>query len=267
MDEARRFARYVSPGLLYAAEATVLLLGFQPRWTLDGLQQLRSDSGLGLLLGTLLAVTGLGFAFSILHHALHWSRCSSAVNHRPTLAALEEAGVLEIKSATGVPVQAASLNREQAWIIVTALWHQRVESSARIKAANQRATNLIDTVHSLGTARVSSLFALATALVLAKFAAPTGPQLVRLALWSCAGIGFSALVWGAYRRSADFAEQVIDEVLADALTEEACREGRPVVTRAGAGMEPSVRRRRFTVPLPKRLRQTLRRAGEPSRDG
>jgi hypothetical protein len=43
MDEARRFLRYVTPGLTFAVEALLLFFIVNPHWTLDRIGYLKKD--------------------------------------------------------------------------------------------------------------------------------------------------------------------------------------------------------------------------------
>ena len=73
MDEARRFLRYVTPGLTFAVQALLLLFIVNPPWTLDRIGELKEDTGAGLAFALFLASGGLGYLFSVVHHRLHWS--------------------------------------------------------------------------------------------------------------------------------------------------------------------------------------------------
>ena len=73
MDEARRFLRYVTPGLVFAVQALLLLFIINPAWTTTQLLGQTKDAGAGLAVALFLASGGLGYLFSVVHHRLHWS--------------------------------------------------------------------------------------------------------------------------------------------------------------------------------------------------
>jgi hypothetical protein len=67
MDEARRFLRYMTPGLTFAVQALLLLLIADWEWTLKRLGELKKDAGAGAAFGLFLTSGGLGYLFSVLH--------------------------------------------------------------------------------------------------------------------------------------------------------------------------------------------------------
>jgi hypothetical protein len=71
MDEARRFLRYVTPGLTFAVQALLLLFIVNPPWTLDRIGELKKDTGAGLAFALFLASGGIGYLLSVVHHTLH----------------------------------------------------------------------------------------------------------------------------------------------------------------------------------------------------
>lgn len=72
MDEAKRFLRYVTPGLVFLTETLILLWLIEPNVTYTILKDLSKESGVGLAIATLLASGGVGFMFSVVHHHIHW---------------------------------------------------------------------------------------------------------------------------------------------------------------------------------------------------
>jgi hypothetical protein len=69
MDEARRFLRYVTPGLTFAVQALLLLFIVNPPWTLDRIGELKKDAGAGLAFALFLASGGIGYLLSCSPHA------------------------------------------------------------------------------------------------------------------------------------------------------------------------------------------------------
>ena len=106
---------------------------------------------------------GIGFLFSTIHHALHrdvyplilpWS----TVDHRPTLISLADR--LSLVDQEENQVNPNQLTRAGAWRVVTAIWHERRETSDRLRSANQRTVELFDHAHAAGTALVASVAAM-----------------------------------------------------------------------------------------------------------
>lgn len=162
MDEARRFLRYILPGLLFAIEVVLLLLLLRPDLALAQLTAVKDAEGLGLVLAALVASGGLGFFLSTLHHTFHWwpwTPRPKAVDHSTVIENLVKARILSIRRVDGKEFNATALTREQAWMILSGLWHPRSNSSESIKGADKAAAALADMVHSTGTARVAAFAA------------------------------------------------------------------------------------------------------------
>lgn len=69
MDEARRFLRYVMPGLVYGVETLLLLFIVFPKWTQHLILDVVAKDGVGAALGGVLASGALGYIFATLHHS------------------------------------------------------------------------------------------------------------------------------------------------------------------------------------------------------
>lgn len=231
MDEARRFLRYVTPGLSFVALTILLLWMLVPDWTRNRMADLRGDAGIGVVIATLLGSGGIGFFFSVLHHSLHWR--TGPVDHRGLIARLRTRKVLYLVDAQTDKVFPIERNptRFEAWSIVAALWHERVAKNNKIKGAEPRASSLADLVHSTGTARVAA----ASAWLLA-FAIPCSIDSLSFG-WvrflSTNGIAFGLLCVHhvAYYRTGLAAQRVVEQILDDALVDEYRTSCGPVQTR------------------------------------
>jgi hypothetical protein len=160
MDEARRFLRYVFPGLVYVTETLVGLLLALPHWTVAQMAILRADS-VGVALGGLLASGGLGYIFSAIHHSCVWHvPCD-----RDVLNDLEFIQHLVERELIADPFKGAANRRRTATVTAWALWWERM-SNERIRNTNTESSALGDIAHSLGTARIASCFAIATVLLI-----------------------------------------------------------------------------------------------------
>jgi len=239
MDEARRFLRYVTPGIVFVIELAIYLILSQRAWTASQIQHLLSIN-ISVLIAFLLASGGIGFLLSVLYHTLSWCpRCPllPAPDHREMLQQAEHANYLEI-ILQGQPETeeklSKKLSKEGAWRVLTAMWHERVEASDRIKDACRRTDSLADLVHGAGTAFVGSVLAAAIWLLAYLYICRTEPS-------SCKGwyIGFlSALVVavllpivhrGSFLRTREHFQGIIQITLFDELGHEwLCNKCRPV---------------------------------------
>jgi hypothetical protein len=161
MEEARRFLRYVIPGLVFLIEITLYLSLSVNGGFLKSLRDLGKDLGFALLL--FLASGGLGFLLGVVYHSLYWTTgfCKLVVTHLPLVKDCIERGWLKLqKREDGSELDVNVLTQSGAWRIVTAFWHERKESSQRIKAANSRTDSLTDIMHGLGTTFIGSILAI-----------------------------------------------------------------------------------------------------------
>jgi hypothetical protein len=216
MDEARRFLRYVTPGIIFALELTILLFVLRPEWKLEKLLEFGKDSGIATILVALLASGGLGFIFSTIHHHLHSLKWCDLMDHTQVINQLRNEGVLDLQGLdkTYIPT------KKQAWVIVTAVWHQRLKTCDKIGSVEPRTKDLVDIMHSMGTARVAS----GTAVLVAFGSVFATACCGQLSLPMCRVLSAVGIAVGAYSifqigyvRTARLAQAVIDEVLSDAL--------------------------------------------------
>lgn len=218
MDEARRFLRFVTPGLVFAVEVVILLLILRPDRASVWREDFKQDSGLAVLFGGLLASGGLGFIFSAVHHNWHACQKEQIMNHGPVLKRLVDANVLVLHNT-----DRGEITPEKAWIITTAIWHQLAKTNDKIGSTETRTKDLVDVMHSLGTARIASIFAPMLALYLASI-----HGMVSLHFWPIArfliAVSIAIVAWRTFRsgyyRTAIISQSVIDQVLYDALVDE-----------------------------------------------
>jgi hypothetical protein len=218
MNEARRFIRYVIPGLVFATQFIILLGLLRPDWISEFLHQLKKDSGLGLLFATLLASGGAGMVFSCIYHYWHWEK-GTAMDHKDVLIRLDKEGILNARD-----VDFKTLCREDAWIILTALWHERLKSNETIGSADPKVADMLDLVHSIGTSRVAALVAAIVAFAVAasfsQFDPTIGGPCIRFIIALVLAFSVPWLLHANFVRIARLAQGVIDQVLSDALMAE-----------------------------------------------
>jgi hypothetical protein len=161
MDEARRFMRYVIPGLVFALEVCLYLWLSDTEEFVQGLRQWSNNLSVPLTL--FLASGGVGFLLSVIYHWIYWTCGPSwlVVNHQSLLRDAVSRGWLELhQRQDGKQVDAKRLTRRDAWRVVTSFWVQRGESSQAISRADSGTDTFASTMHGLGTSLVGSVMAI-----------------------------------------------------------------------------------------------------------
>ncbi len=226
ISDAQRFLRYVTPGIVFFVEALFLLWILLPDWTVGRLNVFKEDKGLGVVFATLLASGGVGFIFSIIHHSLHWwTRGAGALDYSGLIERLRKhdlIALVDAKTGHSIPND-IKVDRENAWVIMTALWHQYLTTSEYLKSANPRATALSDMIHSTGTVRVAALFAWLFALGIAVCVAELPTELGPIVRFILANVIAASLFWCLHRnwiRVTSLAQKLFEQVLHDALSKQ-----------------------------------------------
>jgi hypothetical protein len=228
MDEARRFLRYITPGLVFITETLILLWIIEPNVTQTILKNFKQGSSLGLVTATLLASGGVGFMLSVIHHYLHWFGKTGVIDHRQFVTSLRKRGIIQLmyRNSGEILDEKRTLNRFQAWSILTGLWHERLAGKKGIiKAADPRATSLTDLAHSLGTARVGAVAAwILTSWILFHNCTCTvlieGCALARFIFGNMLAAIFLLLCCNGYQRTGKAYQRFVEQVLDDELTKE-----------------------------------------------
>jgi len=160
MEEARRFLRYVTPGLASAIEVAIYLLISAP----DKMNNLVSQfTNVGTAFTLFIGSGGLGFLLGTIYYCVVEipGLSNLKIDHRPLIANARANKWLILKNSADDSAVApeSPISQDGAWLIATALWHERIETSERIKGASKRTDNLADIMHGLGTAWVGSFAA------------------------------------------------------------------------------------------------------------
>jgi len=161
MEEARRFLRYVIPGLLLMIEVSLYLWLSSYQQFVQLIKELGED--IAFPISIFLASGGIGFLLGVVYYTLYWTKGIRliAVNHLPLIEDVVKRGWLKLQRRDdGKEVDVKELTQSGAWRIVTSFWHERKESSLRIKAANARTDSLADIMHGLGTTFIGSIIAI-----------------------------------------------------------------------------------------------------------
>ena len=224
MDEARRFLRYITPGLVFITEILILLWIIAPNLAQTILKNLKQDSGLGLVAATLLGSGGVGFMFSVIHHWIHWRGKNGVTDHKQFITSLRERGIIQLRNRSSGAIldEKRTLSQFQAWSILTGLWNERLSGEkSLVKAADPRATSLTDLAHSLGTARVGTVFAwIVTSFVLFRNSAVSieACAVARFISGNVLAAFFVYLCHSGYRTTGKAFQEFVEQVLDDELT-------------------------------------------------
>ncbi len=252
MSDTRHFLRYVTPGLVFAIELIILLGLFRHDWLLKLIDFLnQKESGIGGVIAAVLASGGLGAMFSALYHALLWrgggehTRDSEGrwEDYRPVIRQLAESDIIRflvpphdwnntVVTQTQTIELASRLSREDALVIVEALWHERVNNCAKIKGANARTTEFSDQMHSAGTNFVASIFAAIFAIlaILTSHPAMICCVVIRVVGMMAVATIVSWAFYRNFRRVAYLVRAFYCEVLSDALVAERIKSNQPLLT-------------------------------------
>jgi len=161
MEEARRFLRYVIPGLILMLEVSLYLLlsSYQP--FVESIKGL--GEGIAFPLSAFLASGGVGFFLAVIYNTLFSipGMRLLTVNHLPLINDAVNRGWLELRArANGGEFNIENLTQLGAWCIVATFWHERRDSSPRIKGATPRVNLLADIVNAAGTIFMGSVAAI-----------------------------------------------------------------------------------------------------------
>lgn len=160
MDEARKFLRYILPGLVFATQLLIALLISNYEATTN---LLATKMNLGIVVSFIFASGGLGYIFSIIYFGIYWSKPFNKwlpVDNLSVIRELKE--YLIIVKVSGQEFSSDELSRQDAWIIITSAWHSRVEGSESIKGTNIKTNILANVTHGLGATLVGSFFSFGT---------------------------------------------------------------------------------------------------------
>ena len=168
MDEAKRFLRFVLPGLAVVLEFGLFLSILRPSQVARFLSEhMQSIGGIGTALTLFVGSGGLGFILSSLYHSISWGPFSGylAINHKRMIEdAVRNNSLRLIEQGTGERVQPDRISRRDAWRIATAVWHGRLGRSDRLRGANARTDSLTSIVHGVGTLTTGTILVVCLSL-------------------------------------------------------------------------------------------------------
>ncbi|MBW2741707.1 MAG: hypothetical protein JRE64_23335 [Deltaproteobacteria bacterium] len=226
MEEARRFLRYVIPGLLLFIEVSIYLFFSAHAQFISSLRKWGKD--LAFPVTIFLASGGVGFLLGVVYHSIYWTKGfrALAVNHVPLIQDCVERGWLKLTHrGDGSKLDISKLTQSGAWRVVTAYWHERRECSERIKAANARTDSLTDIMHGLGATFVGSLFSIPLWIYIHKKIVCSYPSWFYYLL----PLAFLFLNFVNYHRVVKDFRSVVDIIMSDDIKKEYDENKTPVV--------------------------------------
>lgn len=187
-DEARKFFRYVMPGILYM----LLTIAFLALVDLPLAKTIIENffdgkGGLGIVVATFFSSGGVGYLFASLHHFVFW-RCSGFENvfdHRELALELDRIGRISLSEIEREVIQSDDIYqaRRVSQAAAMTLWYKEHTNQ---HPGKDGIDHLGNQAHALGTAAVSVFFAAITALIVAIKNIWQNPD--------CALIGFAVLI-------------------------------------------------------------------------
>ncbi len=221
MQEARRFLRYITPGILFGVLTFFLLWIALPELANEMLKVclFTKNSSVALAIGSLLASGALGYFFATLHHCCHWYLPidQNVINHTEQIKKLRESGLIP------PPSQESDNPRIEALTIVSILWFERLQEGGPVSNSENRVAGFSDLAHAAGTARVASACSLIIAiLTLLSYGTynPTMANIIRYGGMFLIGIAVIWLFHDAYSRIGKISQQLYDNILEHALCAE-----------------------------------------------
>lgn len=162
MNETRRFLRFVIPGLVFLIEfSTYFLFSAQDKF-LTILKNKEWMSGIAFPIAIFIVSGGIGFLLTIVFYAFYRIKFLRIFfgDYKPFIEDCIRRNWLSIKNRSdNSDYKIESLSHSESWRIITAFWHERRESSERIKGASPRTDSLADITQGLGATIIGSLLA------------------------------------------------------------------------------------------------------------
>lgn len=234
MEDAKRFLRYVLPGLAFVIYTVSYLFLSYPRLVISKFESyiINSQSSIGVLLTVFLLSGGIGYVLSIIYHFLYgidWlANLLGLANHRQMIISAGRLNYLEFREEDNFDFLAINeidrrITRSGAWRILNALWHERAESSPEIRGANPRIDSLSDLTHGSGTTLVGAVMASLLYLLVSLFAIDKSIWQPIVDYWLWTFLLFLILIFlhfGSYRQILQNGQGVVEKILLGVLREE-----------------------------------------------
>lgn len=164
MNEARRFVRYLFPGMMFVFLLSLYLFLSEGDDFLFAVSRAvkGTTNGGGVLQASvfILFVSGAGYFFATIYHSITKIDRLRLPNHSASLTDARINRWVQVKDRSR-PDQAALERRfssSEAWSIMSAYYHVRIHKD-EFKNAHNRIESLNDTLHGLGASWVAAAFA------------------------------------------------------------------------------------------------------------
>ncbi len=164
MDEARRFLRYVLPGLAFFTQLGIALLIIDSSQLIELFESITRVSGLLPVLGGFLVSGALGYIFSTFYFSIRWGLAKytnlswGILDHASLINKLKNTDKLKLKDVTdGIYCENKNITQSDAWNIITFYWFWNKEGFN--ENLNKKTVTFADTVHGLGAATIGTFFA------------------------------------------------------------------------------------------------------------
>jgi len=171
MQEHRRFFRYWMPSLVLIVEVFIYLCvtDFEQikclfQTVTDAANSDATLKFIAIIITGFLASGGIGYLLGTIYHVVFFNVWKSpyTVDHLQLLKSIPP-NLLKFTKLTNdgkeTELEINSLTTKNAWHIVTSFVNERLKSSKRIGAANERFDSFVDIMHGAGAALVGSVVA------------------------------------------------------------------------------------------------------------
>jgi len=166
MTEARRFLRYIFPGMIFFVLLFLYLFISAREHLLKKVVWFIRDSGGGGILQAgmfIIFLSGLGYFFATIYHTMvkfvpSWRKPDHSGQVRDAI----ERGWLNVirrDSINDDPIEKNKIGPSEAFSITSAYYHARIHEP-KYKEAHVKIESLNDTLHGLGASCVATIFAL-----------------------------------------------------------------------------------------------------------
>jgi hypothetical protein len=249
VNEASRFLRYVTPGLVFVLETVLLLWCFNPDWVESHLLA-TGNQNLGVAATAFLASGGIGYLLSVIHHELHWWRPHHPMDFREFVNDLRARRLIPPLDPTFQEGDHRSSDsarrrdaweRREAWMCVIVLWSERVPKSIT-QVADDRMNSLNDLFHGTGAALVGAWGALPMTILILERISVSGfagwGDVGRALLGSLVVAMIIMYFHSTGRRTARNAKAFIERVLGNAIDIERQSKGEAPRDSVGANPPP-----------------------------
>lgn len=142
MEEAKRYMRYVFPGLSFFLEVIIAL------YLKLGFQKIESYLKLDIALTAILASGVIGYIFSNLYYCYFW-KCSFNSKSRLNYKKVVEKSLKKFERSFGI-IDFSKLKQRDAFIMLNSFW--QINKAKEYGFIENQVGNLNNVLHSLGTA-------------------------------------------------------------------------------------------------------------------